>query len=283
MGERTNISWTHHTFNPWWGCTEISPACDACYAREWAKRFGVKWGVGQPRRVASERTWAEPLNWDRRAREAGERRRVFCASMADVFDNEAPEGARDRLWLLIGCTPNLDWLLLTKRIGNARTMLPADWGDGYANVWLGATVANQEEANRDIPKLLATPARIHFLSCEPLIEAIDLRQLLVGDRMWLDSLTGCHSARRGPGTLDEVFSDMPKLPGMLPPIDWVIAGSESGRAARPCDLNWVRGLRNQCTSVHAPFHWKQHVVDGIKTHTPELDGQRWVEFPRSAV
>src|SRR5581483_4117136 len=161
------ISWTHHTFNPWWGCTEISPACDNCYAREWAKRFDVKWGTGQPRRPASERTWAEPLRWNRAAERAGERRRVFCASMADVFDNEAPDDLRERLWALIRATPHLDWLLLTKRIGNALKMLPADWWFNYPNIWIGATVATQEEADRDVCKLIQTLARVCFLSIEP--------------------------------------------------------------------------------------------------------------------
>ena len=129
MGERSTIEWTHHTFNPWWGCTKVSPACDNCYAEAWARRFSVRWGAGQVRRMASDRTWAEPLKWNAKAERDRVRRRVFCASMADVFDNDGEqlEGARTFLWELIEMTPALDWLLLTKRIGNAVRMLPARW------------------------------------------------------------------------------------------------------------------------------------------------------------
>jgi protein gp37 len=241
MGEHTTISWTHHTFNPWWGCTEISPACDNCYAREWARRFGVKWGAGEPRRPATERTWTEPLKWNRKAEAAGERRRVFCASMADVFDNEAPAGSRERLWELIRATPNLDWLLLTKRIGNAPKMLPADWGAGYPNVWLMATVANQEEASRDVPKLMALSAVVRGVSVEPMLGPIDLRGV------W----THCpeHDFPGG-------FCVGPC--GSRRYLDWVICGGESGRSARPTHPDWVRSLRDQCVSARIAFHHKQH-------------------------
>ena len=120
MGAVTKIEWCHHTFNPWWGCTQVSPLCDHCYAMmldaRWFRR--VHWGPGAPRRYFDDEYWAQPLRWDRRAAAAGYRRRIFCASMADVFDNDADPGARHRLWRLIRRTPNLDWLLLTERIGN---------------------------------------------------------------------------------------------------------------------------------------------------------------------
>lgn len=154
LGKSTPIEWTDHTFNPWWGCTKVSPACDHCYAEAWDKRTGGDhWGPHSNRRTFGDKHWNEPLRWDRAAAEAGARRRVFCASMADVFDNAAPENALSRLWQLVRSTPWLDWQLLTKRPQNIRTMLPPDWGEGYANVWLGTTTENQEEADRRVVHL----------------------------------------------------------------------------------------------------------------------------------
>lgn len=303
MGERTSISWTHHTFNPYWGCTEISPACDNCYARTWAQRFGVKWGAGQPRRPASERTWAEPLNWDRKAAKAGERRRVFCASMADVFDNEAPLGARERLWALIRATPNLDWLLLTKRIGNAPRMLPADWGAGYPNVWLMATIANQEEAGRDVAKLLAIPAVIHALSVEPMLGPVDLTALPIPRDALLPGYGTSHGFR-----FNALKRDDERMFNTNSQIDWVVAGGESGSNARPMHPSWARSLRDQCVAAGVAFHYKQHgewlselgtgnyrnmsiihsFGDGYIARRVgkliagrTLDGRTWDEFPRS--
>ena len=164
MAENTKIEWADHTFSPWTGCTKVSPACDHCYAEGWAKRSGhVKWGSGQPRRRTSDANWRMPLKWNREAERTGVRPRVFCASLADVFDNEVDPAWRADLFKLIADTPNLDWLLLTKRIGNAQRMIgealtimseagkPMNrWP--WPNVWLSATVVNQEEADRDIPK-----------------------------------------------------------------------------------------------------------------------------------
>jgi protein gp37 len=163
VAERSSISWTHSTFNPWIGCTKVSPGCDHCYAEalDNRHRWGgeAHWGAGVPRRRTSLSNWKLPEKWERKAKATGERHLVFCASLADVFDNEAPEGAREDLWQLIRATPHLTWQLVTKRIGNAARMLPADWGAGYPNVWLLSTIVNQEEADRDLDKLLAVPAR----------------------------------------------------------------------------------------------------------------------------
>ncbi|MCI0671755.1 MAG: phage Gp37/Gp68 family protein, partial [Myxococcaceae bacterium] len=179
MGAETEISWTHSTFNPWWGCTRVSPGCDHCYAESFDRRVGgAHWGKGVPRRTFGDKHWGEPLKWNAAAAKAGERRRVFCASMADVFDAEAPDGALERLWALIRATPALDWLLLTKRPGRIRHSLPADWGDGYPNVWLGTTVEDQERAEQRIPVLLDVPARVHFLSCEPLLGPVDVSRFM---------------------------------------------------------------------------------------------------------
>ena len=112
MGEHSKIEWTTHTFNPWVGCTKVSLACDHCYAETWAKRSGlVTWGPSRPRRRTSETYWSTPLKWNREAVATGTRPRVFCASLADVFDNEVPDDWRADLWALIRSTPELDWIL----------------------------------------------------------------------------------------------------------------------------------------------------------------------------
>jgi protein gp37 len=188
------------------------------------------------------------------------RPRVFCSSLADVFDNDAPEQWRVDLFRLIEDTPHLDWLLLTKRIGNAGRMMYMARGRErpiLPNVLIGATVVNQEEADRDIPKLLAVPAAKRFLSMEPLLGPVDLRALRVGDRLTLDALTGCHSSSAGPGTVEECLASLPRLPGILPAIDWVIVGGESGPHARPMHPDWARSLRDQCTAAGVAFHFKQ--------------------------
>ena len=172
MGETTSISWCDATWNPWIGCTKVSPACDFCYAaRDNERRKWVSgWGPGIPRRHT--KTWGNPLTWNRKAAVTGLRPRVFCASLADVFDNEVPDEWRADLWALVKATPNLRWILLTKRIGNAAKMLPADWP--YPNAGLMATLANQEEWDRDWPKLARTPATWRGVSAEPLLGPIDI-------------------------------------------------------------------------------------------------------------
>lgn len=226
MAENSKIEWTDHTFNPWTGCTKVSPGCDHCYAEGWAKRSGaVKWGAGEPRRRTSEANWKLPLKWNRQAAAEGRRFKVFCASLADVFDNAAPQEWRDDLFALIRQTPSLDWLLLTKRIGNVAKMLPADWGSAgfepyYPNVWIGATITNPAEMLRDAPKLKGLPARVRFWSVEPLLEDL------------------------GPLTRD-----------LLP--EWVIVGGESGPGARPMNPHWARSIRDQCEAAGVPFLFKQ--------------------------
>ena len=233
MGADTRIEWCDSTFNPWVGCTKVSPACDHCYAESWAKRTGQAdlW-QGQRRRTSAA-NWRQPVKWDREAGRAGKRAKVFCASLADVFDNQVPEQWRADLWALIAATPNLDWLLLTKRPQNIAKMLPFNWGDGWPNVWLGTTVENQAEADRRIPHLLAVPARIRFLSCEPLLGPLQL------DR-WLE-LGGLDTDR-----------------GLANPgIDWVICGGESGPGARQFYAPWVRSIVRQCKAAGAAVFMKQ--------------------------
>ncbi|MDP4022956.1 DUF5131 family protein [Methylobacterium sp. NEAU 140] len=157
MAEFSAIEWTTHTFNPWWGCTKVGPGCDHCYAETFDRRVGGShWGAGSPRRLVKD--WSGPRKWNAAAEHTGERPWVFCASMADVFDNEAPPEWRNRLWSLVRECRNLRWQFVTKRIGNAPKMLPDDWAENFGHCGLLATIVNQEEADRDIPKLLTTPA-----------------------------------------------------------------------------------------------------------------------------
>lgn len=266
MAHNSRIEWTHHTFNPWWGCTKVSPGCDYCYAETWARRTGhTIWGHRQPRRQLSEGYWQQPLLWDREAQKRRRRARVFCASMADVFEWRAElNPLRERLWRLIEDTPHLDWLLLTKRPHLVSRLAP--WSDWPVNVWLGTTAEDQRWAQKRVPHLAQVPAKTRFLSCEPLLGHIDLTE-------WRDS------------------------------IDWVIAGGESGARARPSDPAWFRSLLSQCRELGIPFHFKQwgewapathhspkgkaHCSDysvelvrlGKRESGRKLDGKTWDQFP----
>ena len=174
MGENSAISWCDNTFNPWIGCARVSPACDHCYAARDNGRFKwVRgWGAGVPRRRTGKQTWRQPILWNRKAELTGYRPSVFCASLADVFDNEVDQAWRVDLWALIRATPNLRWMLLTKRIGNAAKMLPDDWP--FPHVGLMATLENQDVWDRDYRKLAALPAAWHGVSCEPLLGPINI-------------------------------------------------------------------------------------------------------------
>jgi protein gp37 len=305
MGANTNIEWTDHTFNPWIGCTKISigerGACVNCYAEVAtpARAMHIAWGAGKPRHRTSAGTWALPLRWERNAETfqatQGRRQRIFCASLADVFDNEVDPQWRSDLFGLIRQTPNLDWLLLTKRIGNARTMLPADWNDGYANVWLGATVANQEEADREIVKLIATPARVRFLSCEPLLGALDLTRLELARGAAEPGLrVGGHVVRNIALTLNA-------LRGAASlgwrGVDWVIVGGESGGKARPFVLGHAKDIVRGCKAAGIAVFMKQAGANPVNRegercphirHPKGADMAEWPEelrvreFPRTA-
>jgi protein gp37 len=223
VGIDTKIQWCHHTFNPWWGCERVSPGCVHCYAEAFAKRTGHSvWGSAAQRRFFGDKHWAEPLKWDRDAGKAGERRRVFCASMADVFEDR-PDLVDDRarLSLLVQATPWLDWLLLTKRPENVDRLWRPDWPTNRwpENVWLGTTVEDQERADERITRILSVPAAVHFLSVEPLLGPVDLRRFDGGD--------------------------------------WVIVGGESGAGARPCDVEWVRSVISQCRDASVACFVKQ--------------------------
>jgi protein gp37 len=255
MGEHTAIEWTDHTFNPWWGCVEVSPACDHCYARELAQRFGhAVWGADAPRWFFGGAHWAEPLRWNRRAERAGLRARVFCASMADVLEERDDavgaelEQARVRLWSLILATPHLDWLLLTKRPAAGRRLIPPTVQQ-LPTFWFGTTVETQAYAWR-LDKLLAVPAAQHFVSVEPLLGPLDLTP-------WLPNAS------------------------RSPTVSWVMCGGESGPGSRPLELAWARAIRDQCQQAGVAFFFKQ--VGGVtpKSGGCRLDGQTWAEFPAS--
>ena len=258
MARNSSIEWTHHTFNPWWGCNRVSPACDNCYAEAWARRLGQDvWGGRAPRRLFGDTHWREPLRWNAEAVAAGRRERVFCASMADVFEWRATlNEQRTRLWALIEQTPNLDWLLLTKRPQHILRMAPWD-NEWPRNVWVGTTVENQRLADIRLPHLLAVPARVRFLSCEPLLGPLNLRP-------WFNG-RGKHS------------------------IDWVIAGGESGAHSRPMHPDWVSELLRQCQRANVPFHFKQWghwaPADLIALPTPStlltMDNERPVRMVRA--
>jgi protein gp37 len=219
------IEWCHDTFNGWIGCTKVSPGCDFCYAeRDFDLRKGrVKWGAGNPRSRTSVANWKKPIAWDRQAAAAGERRRVFGGSLMDWADSEVDASWRADLFELIKDTPNLDWLMLTKRPQLIKKYVPDDWGDGYDNVWMGTSVENQEWAERRIPLLMETPAKVYWLSAEPLIGKIDL---------W----GACDS----PGS-----------------IDWVVVGGESGPQARMMEEDWALSLQDDCEAMGASFFMKQ--------------------------
>ncbi|MBU6486232.1 MAG: DUF5131 family protein [Burkholderiales bacterium] len=265
MSENSKIEWTDHTFNPWEGCQKIGPGCDHCYAEARNARFSggtpINWGPGAPRRRTSPANWRKPLQWNAAHAEFfakhGRRQRVFCASLADVFDNAVDQAWRRDLGALCLATPNLDMLLLTKRIGNAKSMLAEMFPGGMPDhVWLGATIVNQEEADRDIPKLLATPARVRFLSMEPLLGPVNLRSIpanlpaLDGSVGWdwVDSLAGIGISPEGPDEDEQ---------RPYPTLDWVIVGGESGHGARPMQPDWAWSLRDQCRGTGVPFFMKQ--------------------------
>lgn len=262
MADTSFISWTDATFNPWIGCTRISPACDNCYAATWGRRFGYEWNAAPVRTSAS--TWAKPRKWDREAQAVGEQRFVFCASLADVFDNQVDPAWRADLLALITATPNLVWLLLTKRIGNVERMVRSH-GGLPRNVWIGATIATQAEANRDIPKLLSVRAQKRFLSMEPLLEAVKLPSVdfhcdLCGGTGMLarwpkGACHHCDGLGRTPAISTDPKFGMPSTP--MRSIDWVIVGGESGKNARPMDAAWARSIRDQCETAGVDFHFKQ--------------------------
>jgi protein gp37 len=266
VGKATAIEWTDSTWNPWWGCQRVSPACAHCYADAEARRRGQKvWDNGQFR-FLSDDNWRKPIRWNTEAKLAGKPRFVFCASMADVFQDERVlDEPRERLWELIDQTPWLVWLLLTKRPEMIPTLAP--WTDGApSNVWLGTSVENARHTWR-ARELIETPAVVHFLSCEPLLGS--LLEARYGKRMLPLPDRGEYSQRR---TVDRAPLD-------LIHIEWVIAGGESGPRFRPMNLDHVRELRDACREARVPFFLKQIGGRFPKAGGKAIDGRDWCERP----
>lgn len=344
MAENSKIEWTDHTFNPWRGCTKISPGCANCYAETLSQRNPAQlgqWGQGKPRVLASEAMWQKPLKWNKHAAECkiiggklyrqwgssqsvgrpetlvilasdpkgctheikpeewkqaqSYRPRVFCASLADWLDNEVPLPWLIRLLSLIAQTRRLDWLLLTKRLENLRPRMEAvmryfarnnvtndealarvmaeAWlttgGTILDNVWLGTTVEDQARADERIPLLLSLPAKVRFLSCEPLLGAVNISEIRDAEGFEYMPLVGAEKPE--------------------PRIHWVICGGESGPKARPMHPDWARSLRDQCAQADTPFFFKQWgefapcpigdgpdlVTDAVFKKGPGHDGAVW--------
>jgi protein gp37 len=231
--ENSLIAWCHHTLNFWIGCTVVSDACDNCYARDMAHHYRwAEWG-DHPRRRTAPSTWKMAFTLNRKVAKRGQRDRVFTNSLSDFFDNKVPTEWRTEAWNVIRACPDMDWLILTKRPQNIRKMLPPDWDAGFCNVWLGVTAENMIEAQRRIPVLLRVPATVHFLSCEPLLEPLDLRRWLVSGG-----------------------------------VDWVICGGESGHHRRMMEPDWARHLRDQCGECGVAFFMKQ-MTGGKKVPIPD--------------
>ena len=251
MAENTKIQWADHTYNPWIGCTMVSPACDHCYAEAWDRRGmqqkASRWGAHATR----TRTKTRPnlRKWNRKAAEHGIRYRVFCASLADIGDNHRsiePSWRRD-LVSDIRAYQNLDFLLLTKRPQNIAKLYPDLMENWPANAWMGVSTENREEMLRRGEALAALPARITFWSAEPLLE--DLGQI---------------------------------PPGIMP--SWIITGGESGTDYRATNPDWVRSLRDQCAHAGVPFllkQWSGRNQREIIAKGRELDGVIHDGYPQA--
>lgn len=238
MSKQSTIEWTDATWNPWQGCVKVSQGCKNCYMYRDKKRYGQD---GRDIHRSSDATFSAPLKW-------WQPRLVFTCSWSDWFLPEADEW-RDDAWKIIRKTPHLTYQILTKRPQLVAERLPADWGDGWPNVWLGVSVENDLAMWR-IKNLAQIPAKLRFLSYEPA----------------LGELSGYHL-----GTA--------LATGM---IDWVIAGGESGPGCRPADVKWFQRVRNSCVHYDVPFFFKQHGgtrrIDGVWGGR-KLDGREWNETP----
>ena len=241
MGTNSAIEWTKHTWNPWVGCIKVSPGCKNCYMYREQNQYGQ-----DPKKIrrTKDQTFRRPLSWNK-----SDPGLVFTSSWTDFFLEEADEW-RDDAWEIIRWTPNNTYQILTKRPENILTRLPSDWSNGYPNVWLGVSVENQEMADLRIPLLTAIPAKIRFLSCEPLIGAVDLQPFFF-------------------------TRDSPHIVSATGEIDWVIVGGESGPAGstRPMNPQWARDVRFMCKVAKVPFFFKQW---GTWARTP-LNNTKYIE------
>jgi protein gp37 len=247
----SGIDWTHYSGNSWIGCTEVGPGCTACYARAMmATRLKrVAWGPRQPRLpIKGFASKVEKAN--REAIAAGQRKRFFINPHSDLFDNEVPDDWREETFAIMKAAGALDFIMVTKRIGNAPRMLPADWGPGYTNAWLLATMVNQQEVDRDMQKFAEIPAIVRGISIEPIMGRIDLTK-------WLGA------------------------------IDWVIIGGQSAQVGGVTPLKaeylWVRDLIDQCLASDVAVYFKQWGSGAGVRGGHEIDGHVIRQFPLSGV
>lgn len=298
MAETTGIAYVHHTRNFWSGCTKIGPGCDGCYAEafnRWTRGKNEEtgqaknWGPGAPRIPHLEGAAKDLRKWNAQALAAGERRRVFVNTNSDTFDNEVPQAWRTFMWPVLEECVALDILLVTKRIGNVASMVPARWiVDGFpAHIRLLITVVNQLEANRDVPKVLALPCK-NGISNEPALGPVDWGRLDFGNRVYLDALTGLHFGEAGPAPINEALAALPvPLPKAYPRgVEWMIPGGESNQAghkARACHLAWVDWTIAQCRDARVPCFFKQAgshpVLDGVRLQLRNDTGADLSELP----
>lgn len=239
----TNIAWTDSTFNPWMGCTKIDPGCANCYAEKLVtNRMGLDlWGPNGRRQRTTPQNWRKPIGWNAEAQASKQRRKVFCASLCDIFEyHPIADATRPDLWELIRKTPWLDWQLLTKRPQRILANLPADWGNGWPNVWLGTSICESNGVWRaDV--LRTVPAKVRFVSYEPAL---------------------------GP------IAPFVHLDG----IHWVIYGGESGPGFRRSDIQWARDIRDKCREEGVAFFFKQEAAFRPGSN-PHLDGETIKQFP----
>lgn len=245
MGEKTGIGWTDSTHNFWFGCEKVSQGCKFCYAEREMTRYGREFGM-----ITRAKGFDKPLHW-----KTG--RKIFVNSWSDFFI-QGGDAWRDAAWDIIRHTPQHTYQILTKRPELINDRLPKDWGGGYANVWLGASAEDQENLDQRIPILLEIPARIHFVSVEPMLGRLNMRKYLKYFRY---------------EDFDPVFG---YLSGLEKGLDWVICGCESGPKARPMDYEWVQDLANQLVLLDIPFFLKQRMINGALVKEPE---PRWLRFP----
>lgn len=274
MGEATGISWTNATWNPWHGCAKVSAGCKNCYMFREKKQYGQ-----DPTLVVRSKTkFNDPLKWIAKGNPP---QFCFTCSWSDFFIEQA-DSWRAEAWEIIDTTPLITYQILTKRPERIAQCLPANWGEGYENVWLGVSCENQETANKRIKLLLQAPAAVRFVSAEPLLGPIQFSEIVMPDGDHLNTLYS-----------DDTDSG----------IDWVIVGGESGPGARPMHPDWARTIRDQCQAAGVPFFFKQNgeyvsvsevAGEGPHYHFPDgatvrrigtkaagatLDGREWHEFP----
>ena len=276
MGNATTIAWTHYTFNPWWGCTRVSPGCQHCYAAAFSHRLGLDvWGPQAGRRTFDDRHWDEPLRWSRRRAAGDERHLVFCASMADVFEDRRDlDSARFRLWDLIQATPELTWQLVTKRPENVDRLAPGAWTMHAwpSNVWLLVTAEDQERADLRIPVLLRTGARVKGVSYEPALGPVDFSRwmwpVLEG---WPAPYRSLREAREAGAKTTRRRQALVSASMVF--LDWVIVGGESGPGARPFDVAWARSVVRQCREAGVACFVKQ-VGANVRTRNDSLSTEQ---------